>query len=423
MKILHISTLTEGGAANAAIRLHESMLKHGIDSVFLSLKSSNKKITNHFHYDGFYKKIMEDYPLLTMKNLISEKFLKKYKNQKFLLDKKNNEKLNYTTPITSNNILSFTLFSYPESIYDITSTKQYQDAEIIHLHWVADFLDYKSFFSKVNKPIVWTFHDENPYLGGFHYQDDVVSNKNTHFQKEREFIELKKRLIQPYEKITIISPSDWIAYNAKQSEVFSDKRVKTIRYTLDPTVFKPRDKFFSRELFQLPFDKKIILITSHDLSVPRKGVKYVEELISNQAADDFIFVFAGNNLSIKKSNVISVGTVTDEVLLSCLYSAADYFLLPSLLDNLPNTLLESLFCGTPVIAFKIGDFEDLFQGNDFGVLVDLADVESLSRVLEKIRNEEIKFDKFKIVENALNIFSQKKVVNQYVDEYRLLLNR
>ena len=179
MKVLHISTLTEGGAANAAIRLHESMHKYGVDSVFLSLKSSNKHIANHFVYQGTYKKNVLDYPLLTFKNLVKEKVLKKYKKQKEIIDTINKERLTYTTPSYQNNIGSFTLFSYTDTIYDITSTQQYLEADIIHLHWVADFLDYESFFSILNKPIVWTFHDENPYLGGFHYQDDVNNNKQT----------------------------------------------------------------------------------------------------------------------------------------------------------------------------------------------------------------------------------------------------
>ena len=422
MKILHISTHKEGGAANAAIRLHESMLKYGLDSVFLTLKSSNKMISNHYLYDGTYQKKELDYPLLTFKNLVIEKVFKKFKKQKEIIDVKNKERLKYSTPTVQNNNVSFTLFSYLDTIYDITTTTQYQEADIIHLHWVADFLDYKSFFSKVNKPIVWTFHDENPYLGGFHYQDDVENNKQTHHKIEKEFVELKKKMIQPYDKLTVVSPSNWIANNVQKSEVFNGKRVKTIRYTINSSIFKIRDKFFSRELFNLPKDKKIILITSQDLSVPRKGVKHVQELINNPISDEFLFVFAGSNLKINKPNVISVGIITDEILLSCLYSAADYFLLPSLIDNLPNTLLESLFCGTPVIAFKIGDFEELFQGNDFGVLVDSGDVKSLSLVLEKISSSEIAFDTLKIVENAKNIFSEEKVVSQYINEYLFLLN-
>ena len=421
VKVLHISTLTEGGAANAAIRLHESMLKYGIDSVFLSLKSSNRKIVNHFLYEGTCKKTYIDYPLLTFKNLVKERVLKKYKYQKEIFDAKNQERLKFSTPTYQNNIVSFTLFSYPDTIYDITTTLQYQEADIIHLHWVADFLDYKSFFSKINKPIIWTLHDENPYLGGFHYQDDVINNVNSHGVKEQEFVALKAKCIQGTDKISVISPSDWIAKTAKESSVFKDKRVNVIRYSIDKAIFKARDKGYSRDLFQLPHHKKIILVASQDLSVPRKGVRFVEALLKDRTFDDFLFVFAGSNSTLKNSNVITLGTIQDELLMSCLYSAADYFLLPSLLDNLPNTLLESLHCGTPVVAFNIGDFEAIFKNNALGILIEPGNIEALKLAFTEILEDKYTFDTDKIVSKALELFSEEKAVNAYVKEYELLL--
>jgi len=421
MKILHVSTLSEGGAANSAFRLHESMFKFGIDSVFLTLENSKKKISNHHIYQGTYTKGNLDYPILTFRNLIIEKFLKRYQKQKEIFSRKNIEKLYYSTPLVKNKISNFTIFSYPNTIYDIISTKEYQEADIIHLHWVSNFLDYESFFSKNDKPIIWTLHDENPYLGGFHYQDDVDNNRSTHSLIEQKFVSLKEKLIQSIDKITIISPSNWIAQKAKESLVFKDKRVNLIRYSLDKTIFKARDKAYSRDLFQLPHNKKIILVASQDLSVPRKGVRFVEALLNDTTFDEFLFVFAGSNTNFKNSNVISLGTIQDELLMSCLYSAADYFLLPSLLDNLPNTLLESLYCGTPVVAFNIGDFEEIFENKEIGILVERGNIEALKLAITQILEDKFTFDSNKIVTKALELFSEEKAVNAYVKEYELLL--
>jgi glycosyltransferase involved in cell wall biosynthesis len=423
MNILHISTNSNGGAANAAFRLHESLIKSGFKSSFLTLENSNRKITNHFQYDGKINKLQNFEPSLTLKNWFLEKFLRFFSKKNKIIKDKEIEKEYFTFSKYYDGVLNFTLFSYPNTIYDITSTQVFKEADVIHLHWVANFLDYESFFSKIDKPIIWTLHDENPYLGGFHYQDDVDNNKITHGDKEKEFVILKERLIQNYDNITVVSPSNWIANKAKNSSVFKGKRVKIIRNLLNSSIFKQRDKNLSRELFNLPLDKKIILIASQDLSIPRKGGRYVEELLKNKISDDFLFVVAGSNFTINKSNVISIGTITDEILISCLYSAADYFLLPSLLDNLPNTLLESLFCGTPVIAFKIGDFEEIFQGNDFGVLVDEGDVSALCDVLHKIHQGLLSFDNSLIVKKALTFFSEQNTVNQYFEEYSLLLNK
>ncbi len=422
MKILHISTQKKGGAANAAIRIHELLIRNGISSTFLSLEQSDLFVSNHVLYDGVYNTDDLVYPELTLKNLIKEKFFKSFSKSNNLKKLKQHEKYKFTTPLKNNEFSNFTLFSYPHTIYDITTSTAYKEADIIHLHWVANFIDYPSFFSKIDKPIVWTLHDENPYLGGFHYQDDVTRNLLTHGLKENEFANLKAFYIEKISKISIVSPSYWIANKARSSQVFKGKRVEVIRNTLDSNIFKPRDKFYSRDLFSLPQNKKIILVASHDLSIHRKGVSFVLDLINEKKLDKYFFVFAGSNLKINKTNVISLGSITDEILMSCLYSAADFFLLPSLLDNLPNTLLESLFCGTPVIAFKIGDFEQIFNENEIGVLVDKGDVDGLKSVLHSILINSINFDSHHIVQIANKLFSEIKTVNSYIKEYNLLID-
>lgn len=421
MKILHLTTHDYGGAAISAIRLHKSLLRHGVDSKVLSISNTSHEIDNHLLFNGRIINRNINYPILTFRNLLIEKIFRKYEKESNHITKFHQDKYKYSTPVYENGNSNFTLFSYPDSIYDITTSPEYKEADIIHLHWVANFLDYETFFAKNDKPIVWTLHDENPYLGGFHYQDDVINNVKTHGVKEQEFVALKAKCIQGTDKISVISPSDWIAKTAKESSVFKDKRVNVIRYSIDKAIFKARDKGYSRDLFQLPHHKKIILVASQDLSVPRKGVRFVEALLKDRTFDDFLFVFAGSNSTLKNSNVITLGTIQDELLMSCLYSAADYFLLPSLLDNLPNTLLESLHCGTPVVAFNIGDFEAIFKNNALGILVEAGNIEALKFAFTEILEDKYTFDTDKIVSKALELFPEEKAVNAYVKEYELLL--
>ena len=420
MKILHITTNLNGGAGIAAIRLHLSMLKYGIDSKLLTLNNNGKNVICKVLFDGEIHSSNIEYPLLTFKNLIHEKITKSYSN-KILYNKiKKNEKLKLITPSKINNEFNFTLFSYPETIYDITTCSSFEDADVIHLHWVANFLDYPTFFSKINKPIVWTLHDENPYLGGFHYQDDVDNNMATHWIKESEFRVLKERSVSKCKKLTIVSPSNWIANNAEKSTIFKNRRVTVIRNCLNSNVFCPRDKKFSRELFNIPKDKIIVLIASHDLTIPRKGVSLISNLINNSEFSNFHFVFAGDNSFFSGSNIQSVGAIDDEILMSCLYSSADFFLLPSLLDNLPNTLLESLYCGTPVIAFNIGDFEDIFMRRDIGILVNSDDELDLFNAFRLINQGNYVFDRNIVSKKSLNLFSEYKTVHDYMFEYELL---
>ena len=176
MKILHINTATTGGAATAAIRIHEGMVNQGLNSHFLSLSHSDKFIPNHHIYNGPIKKIKPDYPVLSFKNWLKEKLSRTYSTALDAFNKKQNENKKFTTPKVVNSFNTFSLFSYPETLYDITKLQIYKEADIIHLHWVAEFLDYPSFFKNNKKPIVWTMHDMNPIMGGFHYRNDLLDN-------------------------------------------------------------------------------------------------------------------------------------------------------------------------------------------------------------------------------------------------------
>jgi len=378
MKVLHINTATKGGAAIAAIRLHKGLICQGIDSHFLSLTPSHFFIPNHHVYKGKVKSEKPNYPTLSFKNWIKEKVFHKYEreNSEYKIKIKEREKI--VTPKIIEGIQNFGLYSLPDSRYDITDTKIYKEADIIHLHWVAGFLDYESFFKKNKKPIVWTLHDANPYLGGFHHKDDFERNYSQYSKLEQELIQFKKKCYSHINKMTIVSPSFWLAEDARNSKVFGDKNVLTIRNGLDLSVFQKRDKGFSRKLLNLPLNKRIFLLASSDLNDYRKGIDLLLPIIKSEEFQEDVFLLVGNNFKNEDfKNVVALGGVHDELLMSIVYSAVDAFILPSRLDNLPNTMLESIACGTPVIAFDIGDNKNFI--NDQGVITNQKD---LAKVLK-----------------------------------------
>lgn len=229
MKVLHINSTTKGGAAIATIRIHEEMLKLGIDSNLLTLQHSSRKIKNHFLYDAKIINNEPIYPILSLKNLFLEKIFKEYELKKKKYLKYLAERKKYKIPRKNNGFNSFTLYSFPDSIYDITELEIYKNSDIIHLHWVSEFVDIPSFFSKNTKPIVWTLHDANPFLGGFHHNDDKMKNLDTHFEIENEIIRTKVKYISTIKNIKIVSPSIWLAEDAKNSEVFNNHDVHVIR--------------------------------------------------------------------------------------------------------------------------------------------------------------------------------------------------
>jgi len=173
MKILHINSSDKGGAGIAALRLHRAMLSQEIDSCFMSL---DNEINDGIHYVRFNTKkeelVKPKQPLLTLRNYLSEKIKGTYSKdliefEKNVISHKKKYKVYY-------NQENYEIFSTPFSNYDLTESEAYKQADVIHLHWVAGYLDYPSFFENNKKPVVWTIHDENPFRGGFHYKADEL---------------------------------------------------------------------------------------------------------------------------------------------------------------------------------------------------------------------------------------------------------
>ena len=424
MKILHINTATTGGAATAALRIHQGMVNQGLDSHFLSLSLASSLIFNHHVYSGPVKKTKPDYPMLSLKNWIKERFLKSYEKALEIYKKDYVRKQKMRTPSVINGFNTFSLFSYTETPYDITETQIYKEADIIHLHWVAEFLDYATFFKKNKKPIVWTMHDMNPIMGGFHYKNDLLDNLETHEIEDKRLEEIKIDAYSNTSSLTIVAPSKWLCQAAKESKAFKTREVLNIRYRIDRTIFRIRDKQFARSLFQLPTTKKIFLLASKDLNDPRKGIDLVLPIIEHKEMQDCIFLLAGSNFKGKSyPNVVSLGGVHDELLMSLVYNSSDYFILSSREDNLPNTMLESIACGTPIIGFNIGDNQEIIGENNCGIICDDLTTDSLFIAIKSILNDEIKFDSNLISEVAKAIFSEEKVVQEYKAIYeRIVLN-
>ena len=81
-----------------------------------------------------------------------------------------------------------------------------------------------------------------------------------------------------------------------------------------------------------------------------------------------------------------LGTINDDEKLALCYAAADAFLIPSLEDNLPYTVMESLSCGTPVIAFTTGGIPDMVKHEHNGYLAEYRSSESFADGMEWIIN-------------------------------------
>jgi glycosyltransferase involved in cell wall biosynthesis len=252
---------------------------------------------------------------------------------------------------------------------------------------------------ELNKPVVWTLHDEWPLTGGCHYtfncykfENDCSACPQILDQKFRIPQLVLKEKVDFFENaITIISPSEWLANQARRSKLFRNSRIEVIPNSVDTDIYKPRSKKDSKAKIKVNPEQFVILFGVDDSNEIRKGFK---DLLSalRQLRKNKIWMSAVEKKLIAivkfgKSNqdfidldipVVELGRIEDEEILSYVYSAADIFVLPSLEDNLPNTMLEALACSTPVVAFNTGGISDLVRHKFTGYLSEKGNVEGLA---------------------------------------------
>lgn len=424
MNVLLVNTFDIGGAANACFILHEGLLDHGVQSNVL-LAHQQKRRRNSF----LFKKEQIKYSIKKQIKTKAARILKEFK----LLKER---------PISENEVFlknrpnGLEWYSFPDSKSDITSSELYDESDIVNLHWVANFLDYKSFFDKNTKPVVWTLHDMNPFTGGEHYKEEYLgidefgfpikrkkSKEETKFDTEN--IAIKLLALSNADNLTIVTPSQWLAEEARKSEVFKGRPIYCIPNGLDSEIFAPRDIHFSRELFSIPKNNQVILFVSDSIDKYRKGFDFLKKAFAKLADPNLVLCAIGNKNSEFESidNILELGTIYDERLMSVAYSAADVFVIPSLMDNYPNTVLESLMCGTPVIGFPVGGMQDMIQDGVNGFITEEISVESLVKTINEFLKNTDCFNKIEIRDNALKKYDQKVQSQRYIDLFTNILNK
>lgn len=420
MKILHINTYDHGGAAIAAIRLHQALISQGIESAILFLNRTNHSATASFQFETINSNTV---------NTFLKRQAKRVKN-KIFTPKLSNAILNQKK--LQNKPTCYEIFSFSNTDFDITNQECYQEADIIHLHWVAGFVDY-NFFKKNNKPVIWTLHDMNPFTGGCHYSSGCEKYKtecNNCPQLQGTINPNNAFIDQDYKKLCLLgcdpiitAPSNWLKERSSESNLFGRYINHCIPNSLDLSVFKIYDKTFCKSFFNLPLNKKIILFVSETIDNKRKGFDILLDALSLITSNNFHICVIGatNNILLDKNDITFLGKIIDERLLALAYSAADVFVLPSREDNLPNTMLETLSCGTPVISFQVGGMPEIIKTGFNGILAESVCPLSLSNAISDFLKDKYIFNQEQIRNFAVEKFSPEKQVNSYLNIYRSMV--
>ena len=192
------------------------------------------------------------------------------------------------------------------------------------------------------------------------------------------------------------------------------------------------DRNLAREKLNLPQDKKIILFGAiNSTRDSRKGFLFLQlalqKLANTEWKQQIVSCIFGNSKPIKTTDfnmqVYELGHIHDDGKLRILYSAVDVFVAPSTQDNLPNTVVEALACGTPCVAFNIGGMPDIIDHKENGYLAKSFEADDLMQgIIWVIENEERqKLLNYKARQKAEKIFSIESQMQMYIKLYQRLL--
>ena len=423
MKVLLCSTTDAGGgAAIAAHRLLNGLIDAGVDTHMLvkDRATTNKMVLSVYDYWD------KNSVFIRLVRFVFEKLKRRSRFNKW--NKYPNRQKVTVSDISFSNLR--------RSIFNL-------DFDILHLHWVEDeFVDFKD-LQKLNKPIVWTLHGCFPFTGICHYflcdgffktrcGRCPVLNSDKQIDFSTELFDLKKKRYK-YLDFHIVSPSKWLGEKAKESALLGKSPIFIIPNGIDTHNYSPVNRIIAQNALNISTGKKIILFGAVSaLSDDRKGFKLLKDALlvlqSLYSIDEIsLLIFGADKTDLSQELKIEttfLGNIAHDRLLVLAYSAADVLVVPSKHENLPNTIMESMSCGTPVTAFDIGGNGDMIDHKNNGYLakpydpVDLA--EGIKWCLENNTNNQIGIKaRNKVLEN----FAIEDIAMRYLDLYESILRK
>lgn len=414
MRILSINSIDKkGGAARAAHRLHHGLIENGINSQMLVQKKTCDETSIIGPSSG------------------KEKFLSLFRPD---LDTAV-RKMIHRKPIKSEfSINSFPFTSFLSSINKIAP-------DLVHLHWINGGMIRIEQLAKMEHPIIWTLHDMWAFTGGCHYSSGCKKYK-THCNSCSQITSNKYKDIsyKTFERkfkswgeldLTIVTPSKWLGKCATESVLLKHFPIKTISNGLNLQSFRPIDSSVSRQTWNLPNkDTKLILFGAMSAtSDKRKGFDLLHESIEylyDNISDKVEVLIYGASEPLTppdfKFPVRYLGTINDDISLALLYSAVDLMVVPSREDNLPNTVMESIACGTPVVAFDIGGMPDMIDHKKNGYLATAFDCEDLANGLQYIMSSDASEIRKNARKKAEETFDIRQTAQEYTKLYKKILS-
>lgn len=400
-----------GGAARAAFRLHAALLEHGLDSHMLV---QNRRV----EADTI---IAPNGSLAKLRALTSA-----------IVDE---------LPLRSYPKRTKTTFSPAQAPSGTPSDRiNALKPDIVHLHWINGGMLRIEDIAKIKAPVVWSMHDMWAFTGGCHYDEHCgryreacgqcpVLDSSRPADLSRRVLQRKLRAFDRKRRMVMVGLSRWMTKAAAESSIFRDRAVVHLPNPIDTSTFSPLDQGRARKLLGLPVDRTLLLYGAMNATGdPRKGYSELSRALAYlvDVAVELVVFGAERPAQVEPHAQPThyLGRIDDDARLRLLYAAADVMVVPSRQENLSNAIMESLACGTPVVAFNIGGNSDLVDHQVSGYLARDGDPADLAHGIRWILGHQ---DPTSLSSHAVGAvrerFDSKLVARKYADLYRDILDQ
>ena len=413
MRVLIVNTSERnGGAAVAANRLMEALNNHGVKAKMLVRDKQSDSLT----VVGLQGKWWQQWCFLWERLVI---FCHLHFSRKHLFE-----------------------LDIANTGTDITRLPEFREADIIHLHWINQGMLSLGIIRKIlnsGKPVVWTMHDIwpataichltlgcNKFKTGCHHCKYLPGNGSTRDLSAK--IWRRKQHLLDGQSITFVACSRWLEAEAKMSALLNGQKVTNIPNSIDTSIYKVGNRSEARQRLGLPTDKQVILFVSQRVTNLNKGMEYLIEACNQLVSQHpemkettAVAILGGHAEDVVAElpfEACPLGYVSEEYRIADVYRAANVFVLPSLSENLPNTIMESMACGIPCVGFKVGGIPEEIDHLKNGYVAAYRNAEDLARGIRWILCE-ADYDSLSAaaVKKVSRCYSQQSVALKYTEIY------
>lgn len=310
--------------------------------------------------------------------------------------------------------------------------------DIVHFHNIhGNYMGIRD-IENISKhcKIIWTLHDMWALTGHCAYalqcnkwqaRECKPCNQKKLYPKIRMDVAhsryLEKKKAYTNRKILFVTPSKWL-YEECQKSMLKNERIKLIYNGVDTKIYRPQNKKALRKKYAVDEQKIVLIFAANQLDNPYKGTQILKsalENVENKSKYALLICGKSRSSSISKEYIeYNMGYVEDDMKMSELYALSDVFILPSIAENFPCTILESMACGTPVIASRVGGIvEQIDEGT--GWTFDVGDEEQLRKIIENLQMD----NSYKAMANNCRVkiekqYSENRMLQEYERLYALM---